>query len=92
MLNLSFDIYNPFAKHNTFKNLYCYAKAVLWTKFKMFEVELLYYPRKFLSFQINSSYKCDHAGFGIEIGLLGYTVSATIYDTRHWNYDESKWY
>ena len=41
---------------------------------------------------------CDHAGFQIKLGLLGYNVEFQIYDGRHWdygnkcyvNYEESK--
>lgn len=33
----------------------------------------------------------DHAGCNIEFGLLGYGVSFTMYDNRHWNHEENRW-
>ncbi len=33
----------------------------------------------------------DHAGPYIELGLLGYTVGAHVYDRRHWNYQNNRW-
>lgn len=33
----------------------------------------------------------DHAGPEIAISLLGYTLSAQIYDRRHWDHDNNCW-
>ena len=34
----------------------------------------------------------DHAGFRFELTLFGITMMFEIYDNRHWNYDEDRWY
>jgi hypothetical protein len=34
----------------------------------------------------------DHAGPEIHVELFGYMFSAKIYDSRHWNYDQARWY
>lgn len=34
---------------------------------------------------------CDHAGLSLELGLLGYSVCAQIYDSRHWDYQKQAW-
>lgn len=34
----------------------------------------------------------DHAGFKFELTLFGFTMMFEIYDTRHWNDDEDRWY
>lgn len=33
----------------------------------------------------------DHAGASIKIGLLGYEISGSIYDYRHWNTKTNDW-
>ena len=33
----------------------------------------------------------DHAGLNLEFGLLGYEVNFTIYDHRHWDYENGRW-
>jgi hypothetical protein len=35
--------------------------------------------------------RSDHAGPRIDISLLGYTLSAQIYDRRHWDHDNNCW-
>jgi hypothetical protein len=39
----------------------------------------------------NLTRKCDHAGFGLEMEFLGAFFWLSIYDGRHWNYEEGKW-
>lgn len=34
----------------------------------------------------------DHAGPSFEIELFGYMFAAKIYDARHWNHEEGRWY
>lgn len=34
----------------------------------------------------------DHAGCGLTIDLLWFYFSIQLYDSRHWNYDEGRWY
>ena len=34
----------------------------------------------------------DHAGFRFELTLFGITAMFEIYDNRHWNDDEDRWY
>jgi hypothetical protein len=33
----------------------------------------------------------DHAGLGFEVGLLGWELHNTIYDCRHWDYDQNQY-
>ena len=35
---------------------------------------------------------CDHAGLDFNFELLGFWISFTIYDCRHWNYEEKRYY
>lgn len=36
--------------------------------------------------------KCDHAGIGFDLDLGFIAIEVEIYDGRHWNYDENRWY
>ena len=33
----------------------------------------------------------DHAGLMLEFSVLRYCASITIYDHRHWDYDQNQW-
>ena len=44
----------------------------------------------FISFDIDWSRKCDHAGFRFSLIILGLMIHFNIYDTRHWNYDKNE--
>jgi hypothetical protein len=35
--------------------------------------------------------KCDHAGTALELGLFGYDIALTFYDSRHWDYKNKCW-
>lgn len=37
------------------------------------------------------SFKQDHAGIRLELGLLGYKIDFTLYDSRHWDYKNNRW-
>lgn len=34
---------------------------------------------------------CDHAGFNFSLEVCSIFVEFSIYDTRHWSYDQNKW-
>lgn len=42
-------------------------------------------------FNLDLTRNCDHAGFRINIEVLGVWVEFSIYDTRHWSYEQNKW-
>ena len=35
---------------------------------------------------------CDHAGLFFNIEVLGAWLSFNFYDSRHWNYDQNRYY
>lgn len=35
---------------------------------------------------------CDHAGFTLYLEVLGFWINFIIYDGRHWNYNENRYY
>jgi len=88
MMHFNFRLANPWAKEN-FKNLFC--KGGLISKNTAWEVESIRHSWTLLEVSIAWSTRQDHAGPSIELGLLGYSISAKIYDTRHWDYVTGDW-
>lgn len=88
MIHLNINIRNPYW-YNRFKNIKYWAFSTP-LKWKQFEVQIMKSAQLFeIAFDITT--KQDHAGFSIELALLGYQIDFTFYDVRHWNYEESRW-
>mgnify|MGYP006271943343 CR=1 FL=1 len=77
---LALKLFNPFCE-DTFKNL----KDFYWriTQFYSVEIELLYYKPMIVEASVGVTINGDHDGIYIEIGLLRYSLSISIYDSRH---------
>ena len=89
ILNIRFELRNPFDRWDFFKNLGCvYGK--LW-RFKAWELEHSYYSPLLLDFELCWTMAQDHSGFEFGIGILGYGIHFRIYDTRHYNYDTKQY-
>lgn len=48
------------------------------------ELEHCFYPRALVDIDISITAREDHQGFNFTVGVLGYGVHFTIYDTRHY--------
>jgi hypothetical protein len=77
--------------NEVFKNLSClhgkYAKEVGW--------ELNTYlvgGDEFIKIETTLKTKCDHAGLNLQVALFGLSIEYSVYDIRHWNDDEDRWY
>lgn len=61
------------------------------TKYKAFELDFGIYstvgPRP-LDVRIQWTRQCDHAGATVHMQLLWVSFTISLYDIRHWNYDE----
>lgn len=89
MFYFDLRIKNPWAKDD-FKNIFCRERK--FTKNKAYSFELLYQKSMLFSLSLRLNWRgSDHAGPAIELGLFGYSVSASIYDTRHWDYEKNCW-
>jgi len=89
ILNLRFELANPFDRWEYFKPLGCLYGKLPWHK--AWELEHSYYSRLLLDAEIQWDRNTDHAGLGIAIAILGYGVAFRFYDTRHWNYETNSW-
>lgn len=88
MISFSFNLSNPFSSR--WDNIYN-RSAAFDRLHKTVEFEV-YRDNTIVSISFRWSLMRDHAGMSLELGLLGYTVSAQYYDTRHWNEDEGRYY
>ena len=87
MINFNFELRNPFS--NRFDTLYY--KDAEFENNKFGEIQVMK-DTNIVMFQVRFSTRCDHAGMELGIGLLGYSVRIQYCNTRHWNYDEGRYY
>jgi hypothetical protein len=86
MINFSFNICNPWSdRWNIFWN-----KSRFIGKNKAVEFNG-YRTHHIIEFDTRLTFKGDHAGFRIMIGLFGYAAEFHVYDTRHWDGENDKW-
>jgi hypothetical protein len=86
MIYININIRNPWSSR--FENVINRSGAI--TKNKSWEIELLKTDNMFrLEFQFTIMQ--DHAGLGLELGLLGWELHIGIHDNRHWNYTDKCW-
>jgi hypothetical protein len=86
MIYFNFQIQNPWSdRWNTI-----WYKSGLLSKYKAWEFNG-YRTHHLIEFDTHLTFKGDHAGFHIMIGLFGYAVEFHIYDTRHWDHENNQW-
>ena len=87
MISLNFNLRNPLS--NRFHNVW---NRVYKTPFKNKFIELeVYKDCTLVSFMFNWTARQSHAGLDLELGLLGYCVHFTFYDSRHWDNKKKAW-
>ena len=89
ILNLRFELANPFDRWEYFKNLGCVSGRI--TQYKAWELEHTFYTGLAADFELKWSRRVDHAGIEFVIGLLGYGINFRVYDTRHWDDYHRQW-
>jgi hypothetical protein len=77
---------NPLS--NRFEPTWSWGKKL--TKNKALELEF-YRSNTIVEFESRLTFREDHAGLTLGLGLFSYTLRAQFYDTRHWNYDKKVW-
>jgi len=86
MVYINVKLDNPFT--DRFVNLF--NRSGKLSKNKAWEVEILK-VNSFVNFQVQYTIRTDHAGLRIELGLFGYELGFSIYDIRHWDYENRCW-
>jgi len=85
ILNLRFELSNPFDRWDYFRPLGCVSGKLFWNL--AWELEHSYYSGQLLDLDVRWTRQTDHAGIDIVFGILGYGIGFRIYDTRHWDYE-----
>ena len=80
MIDLRFNISAPW-RREFFRNLGCLHGS--FTKHKHWELQHTYYSDSLVDCDFEIRRHGDHPGIEIGVGILGYGVSARIYDSRH---------
>lgn len=90
MLKFNLEIRNPFFKNGEFDSLW--EKSGSFTRYKHWELQLMQYGWNLfeLNFDLNWNGR-DHAGPNMEVGIFGYQLAITVYDSRHWDYENNTW-
>ena len=89
MISLQFSISNPWGWRG-FKNIFCRAWPLSTNKNLEFQITRYDHTLIELGLDINW-WGQDHAGPRLEIGLLGYYLHISFYDSRHWNRSNNGW-
>lgn len=90
---LSFCIRNPCYNPNA--NIWkpFYQKEKLISKNKTFEIVLYKYLYNIFEFTVDMRFTGrDHCGPSLELCLFGFGICLQIFDSRHWNIEENRWY
>lgn len=88
MIYFNVNVRNPW--WNRFENLWNKSGPTPF-KNKYWEAEFIKDDELF-RIEFEWSIRQDHAGVKLELGLLGYKGSFAVYDCRHWNDEEGRWY
>jgi hypothetical protein len=86
MIRLGFTITNPWS--DNFDSGRCWSGNI--SKNKWWELQLCRQP-VIAEVQLQYSFRQDHAGLKIDLGLFGHSILFNIYDSRHWNTEQNRW-
>ena len=87
MINLDFNIRNPWSDRGDC--IYSSTKQLNENKFVELQVDK---TSDIIGFHFRLTTRQDHAGVFLSMSLLGYDAIFTMYDCRHWNSNEGRWY
>lgn len=93
MIDLWFNIANPWAKDTGEAYHDFYVKTVKLTQNKLFEIQIAKTNLpKILCLCVSTTLTGeDHAGPEFNIEVFGYYFGVKIYDRRHWDYETNSW-
>jgi hypothetical protein len=92
MIYFKFKLENPWSKNDDSRDFFC--KDWKISDHKNLETQLTWFGWSTL-FELNIEINWrgrDHAGPRFEIILFGLFFGIQMYDSRHWNYEQNRWY
>jgi len=89
MININIQLSNPFCSR--WKTIYYKSSPPpAKGKYRVWEVQA-FKDNTVISFSFRWTFRTDHAGVELSLGLLGYSIMATVADTRHWDDETNAW-
>lgn len=96
MINFGFYIGLPYGldRNKERRTFFSIDRPIEWLPNKNWDIELHYYTwTNLLSIEIDFGwFGSDHAGPSISIDILGFCFRLAIYDGRHWDSTNGRWY
>ena len=87
-LNITLKRWRPL---DTFTNFYSHTTQL--SEHKSVEWEYIYSGQYLFELTLDLRWDGeDHAGPELELGVWGHEVRIKLYDHRHWNYENCRWY
>jgi hypothetical protein len=87
MININFSLINPWS--DRFDSIKCFHGSTPFDH-KCWELQFMK-TNTVIKVEATHTTKCDHAGTALELGLFGYDIALTFYDSRHWDYKNKCW-
>lgn len=88
MIYFNINIRNP-RWRDRFENIKCWTGSIP-IPHKYWEVQAIKNDN-LLRVEFGITSQQDHAGVNLELGLLGWEIHFTVYDNRHWDFDNGCW-
>jgi hypothetical protein len=90
-MNIHFNIGWNFGGYGRPNDFFC--KTWQLSQNKFFETQITYFTNSFtlLRFKLTHYPKTDHTPYNLDFVILNLEFLFTIYDNRHWNYEEGRW-
>jgi hypothetical protein len=86
MINFNFNLSNPWS--NRWDMLWTQHQFLSANKAVEFNV---YRTNSLITVDFGLSFRTDHAGVRLMLGVFGYQAELHFYDTRHWDSDRGTW-
>lgn len=86
MISFYFNLRNPFS--DRFDSGWCKTGKI--GKNKAWEIQVMK-TNTIIEASGRLTFRQDHSGINLELGLLGYNICAQMYDIRHWDYENKCW-
>lgn len=92
MININFGLSWPQKQDGSLSKDYFYKEGHLFAK-KYWEIQCSKMGGELLGFRFRfDPIGSAHGGLHVEFNFLRRMLAFTIYDSRHWNYEENRWY
>jgi hypothetical protein len=91
MIDFKVSLQNPWARGHNQHDFFC--RDWQLSAHKHLEVQLTWFDwQTLVEFKLLTHWRGrDHAGPSVSVTLLGLMFNISMYDSRHWNYDDNCW-